>query len=101
MQRTFAAAFAALDDYKHKDPDGAAELGRTIQAHLRSSLPAVVLLDTGPIPTIEPCGHEAEIAVMRAEIEKLTAETETMRPAYLASLADEPECECSECKATP
>lgn len=95
MQRTFAAAFSALADFSHKSPSDADEVYATIVAHVRSARPqALLTIDTGPVPLVNDDG---ELARLRAEIEKLTAENDLMRPAYVASLADEPDCECAEC----
>lgn len=84
MARTFAAAFGALDDLRAKDPEAAREIGVTVQAHLRSSMPQVTLLDTGPMRTVELI--DVELADARVEIEKLRQEIEAMRPVYVAAL---------------
>jgi hypothetical protein len=85
LERTFAAAFSALDDFRGKSPAEAFELATFIAAHLRSSMPQALLsLDTGPVPMLEVT--PPELVDARRELERLTAETEHMRPVYVAAL---------------
>jgi hypothetical protein len=80
LHRTFASAFSALDDFRAKQPHDAAEIYGAVVQHVRSSAPQALLsLDTGPIVLVPPEDNSAEL-------EKLRAEIETMRPTFVAAL---------------
>lgn len=65
MARTFASAFAALDDLKAKEPGAANDIAVTAQAHLRSSFPSVLLVDTGPTPKLDAAEVLPYLAIER------------------------------------
>jgi len=54
LQRTFAAAFAALDDLKAKEPAAANEIAATCQSHIRSAFPSAIMADSSPFVRVEP-----------------------------------------------
>ena len=54
LQRTFAAAFAALDDLKAKEPAAANEIAATCQSHIRSAFPSAIMVDSAPFVRVEP-----------------------------------------------
>lgn len=79
MQRTFAAAFAALDDYKSKNPEAASRIADFVAAHLRSGYPmAAFALGTKPqenpihvangVPFVEqPLSAKARYGIRRVD----------------------------------
>lgn len=54
LKRTGQAFFAALDDFRHKNPDAATRIDEMIAAHMRSAAPMALLDAAVPVsPVVE------------------------------------------------
>ncbi|HEY1814854.1 MAG TPA: hypothetical protein VGG74_21050 [Kofleriaceae bacterium] len=81
LLKTLRATFAALDDHAKLAPGEVDDLASTVVAHIRSWRPQIVgaerLVD---LQLVAPTDLEAELAKLRAEVD-------AMRPIYVLALA--------------